>query len=42
MVAKLRAAVEEAGPAQGKDVMAHTCTAASMTNCIDAGVRTLE
>ena len=40
-VAELRAAVEEAA-AQGKYVMAHTYTAASMTNCIDAGVRTLE
>src|SRR5260370_15588588 len=38
-VAELRAAVEEAA-AQGKYVMAHTCTAASMTNCIDAGERT--
>jgi imidazolonepropionase-like amidohydrolase len=37
----LRAAVEEAA-AQGKYVMAHTYTAASMTNCLDAGVRTLE
>jgi imidazolonepropionase-like amidohydrolase len=40
-VAELRAAVEEAA-AQGKYVMAHTYTAASMTNCLDAGVRTLE
>ena len=34
-VAELRAAVEEAA-AQGKYVMAHTYTAASMTNCLDA------
>jgi imidazolonepropionase-like amidohydrolase len=40
-VAELRAAVDEAA-AQGKNVMAHTYTAASMTNCLDAGVRTLE
>ncbi|MGH7984822.1 MAG: amidohydrolase family protein [Candidatus Binataceae bacterium] len=40
-VAELRAAVEEAA-AQGKYVMAHTYTAASMMNCLDAGVRTLE
>jgi imidazolonepropionase-like amidohydrolase len=40
-VAELRAVVEEAA-AQGKYVMAHTYTAASMTNCMDAGVRTLE
>jgi imidazolonepropionase-like amidohydrolase len=39
--AGLRAAVEEA-VAQGKYVMAHTYTAASMTNYLNAGVRTLE
>ena len=40
-VAELRAAVEEVA-AQGKNVMAHTYTAASMTNCLDTGVHTLE
>lgn len=40
-VPELHAAVEEAA-AQGKYVMAHTYTAASMTNCLDAGARTLE
>ncbi|MGH7932209.1 MAG: amidohydrolase family protein [Candidatus Binataceae bacterium] len=40
-VPELRAVVEEAA-AQGKYVMAHTYTAASMANCIEAGVRTLE
>jgi len=40
-VPELRAAVEEAA-AQGKYVMAHTYTPESMTNCLDASVRTLE
>jgi imidazolonepropionase-like amidohydrolase len=40
-VAELRAAVDEAR-AQDTYVMAHTYTAASMLNCIEAGVRTLE